>query len=213
MSDESCWKQLKSRKLQIWGGQVGIDEEGSAVPQYLSILSNVLNNQLKIFKDNRGTGSTNDIGDDNQKKKKKENDETPNHYLINHYCVGEGILPHQDGPRYLPKVVILSLQESCVFSFHKYISPDSTQRRDQLPVASLCLKPNSLLYFTEDAYHNYLHSIAPVVEDIIDSEACGVTLNKILANVKPNEKIRRINSRISLTIRKVFWPNEDERRS
>ena len=76
-------------------------------------------------------------------------------------------------------------------------------------VASLCLKPNSLLFFTNDAYHKYLHSIAAVVEDVIDSEACGMTLNKEEANVVTDEKICRINSRISCTIRKVFWQKEN----
>ena len=223
-STEKCWTQLKTRKLQIWGGHVGLDKEGSAVPNYLSDLSTLLNSHFKIFNEsstnnhNNSNNTTiassnfkNDEEDDIYMKMNNNNNknETPNHYLINNYSPGEGILPHQDGPSYLPKVVILSLQESCVFSFYKYIEGNSNERRDQPPVASLCLKPNSLLFFTNDAYHKYLHSIAAVVEDVIDSEACGMTLNKEEANVVTDEKICRINSRISCTIRKVFWQKEN----
>ena len=161
-STEKCWTQLKTRKLQIWGGHVGLDKEGSAVPNYLSDLSTLLNSHFKIFNEsstnnhNNSNNTTitssnfkNDEEDDIYMKMNNNNNknETPNHYLINNYFPGEGILPHQDGPSYLPKVVILSLQESCVFSFYKYIEGNSNERRDQPPVASLCLKPNSLLFY------------------------------------------------------------------
>ena len=192
-SNSDCWKELKTRKLQIWGGHVGVDESGSAVPNYLAVLAEEINKHLHIFNVTEDCSS----------------DESPNHFLINHYQVGEGILPHQDGPSYLPKVVILSLQESCVFSFYKYIPPESNARRIQPPVASLCLRPNSLLYFTGEAYCEYLHSIAAVTEERIDSQECGITLNKKEAYVTSGQNIARTKSRISLTIRKVFWPSSD----
>ena len=194
-SSEACWKELKTRKLQIWGGHVGTDKSGSAVPNYLNVLAEEINKHLQIF---------NVAGD-----RCSRSNETPNHFLINHYSVGEGILPHQDGPSYLPKVVILSLHESCVFSFYKYIPPESNANRVQPPVASICLRPNSLLYFTGEAYCKYLHSIAAATEDQIDSQKCGITLNKKEARVVSGQKIVRTRSRISLTIRKVFWPSSD----
>ena len=194
-SNEAYWKELKTRKLQIWGGHVGIDESGSAVPNYLAVLAEEINKHLHIF---NVTEDRTPLGD-----------ESPNHFLINHYRVGEGILPHQDGPSYLPKVVILSLQESCVFSFYKYIPPESNAKLIQTHVASICLRPNILLYFTGDAYCEYLHSIAAVTEDRIDSEKCGITLNKKAAHVRSGQNIVRTRSRISLTIRKVFWPSSD----
>ena len=42
---------------------------------------------------------------------------TPAHVLVNSYQPGQGILPHTDGPSYLPCVAILSLGAAAVFRF------------------------------------------------------------------------------------------------
>lgn len=42
---------------------------------------------------------------------------TYNHILINVYPPGVGIMPHFDGPMYLPKVVVLSLGGPAIIKF------------------------------------------------------------------------------------------------
>lgn len=51
----------------------------------------------------------------------------PNHCLVNEYIGAEaaGILPHQDGPAYLPIVATLSLESHTIYEFHSYLDDDS----------------------------------------------------------------------------------------
>jgi alkylated DNA repair protein alkB homolog 6 len=182
-SRSQLWTQLKTRRLQCWGGAVGVDDRESTSPAYLRKLGELLVN-LGIF----------------------DADERPNHYLINQYLPDEGILPHQDGPKYLPKVAIISLNEQCVFTFYKYIPSSSTESRaGQPPLCSLLLRPNSLLVFSGDAYTECLHGIAPDSVHRIDSESTGVVVNKETTGAISGDQVSRSENRTSLTIRFVQW--------
>lgn len=63
-----------------------------------------------------------------------------NHLLINVYPPGVGIMPHFDGPLYLPKVVVLSLGGPSIISF-----TDSYNNKHK--VSRLLLEDHSLHIF------------------------------------------------------------------
>mgnify|MGYP003385100451 CR=1 FL=1 len=101
----------------------------------------------------------------------------PNHVLINQYQPGEGIMHHTDGPLYHDCVVILTFGFPAVMSFRPRLtaeqigsapSPDassnenSSKNVDETTINTPCnilLEPNSLLYFSNEAYSSYLHGI------------------------------------------------------
>lgn len=76
----SKWVKLKGRSLQCWDGLT------ESMPGWLEMMCDSLV-QSNFFPE----------------------DEKPNHVLINRYVQGEGILPHTDGPTYIPRTVTLSL--------------------------------------------------------------------------------------------------------
>jgi alkylated DNA repair protein alkB homolog 6 len=47
--------------------------------------------------------------------------QAPTHVLVNKYYPGQGILPHEDGPKYAPVVAILSLGAPVVFRFTRHL--------------------------------------------------------------------------------------------
>ncbi|CAE8681845.1 unnamed protein product [Polarella glacialis] len=81
----------------------------------------------------------------------------PNHVLVNHYQPGDGIMPHTDGPAYLPRAAILSLGSATVFDFWTDHAHTASGRP---PTLSVLLPPRSLLFFTDQAYSSHLHGIA-----------------------------------------------------
>lgn len=112
----------------------------------------------------------------------------PNHVLINQYQPGEGIMHHTDGPLYHDCVVILTLGFPAVMSFqprltteqigsasqnstnsifnenHSNSNENDVDKIANAPIittgaCSILLRPNSLLYFSNEAYSSYLHGI------------------------------------------------------
>ncbi|CAJ1459963.1 unnamed protein product [Effrenium voratum] len=81
----------------------------------------------------------------------------PNHVLVNHYQPGQGILPHTDGPAYMPWAAILSLGSAAVFDFWR---DHAHAASGEAPALSLLLPPRSLLVFSEEAYSCHLHGLA-----------------------------------------------------
>ncbi|XP_076359797.1 putative RNA/DNA demethylase ALKBH6 isoform X3 [Tachypleus tridentatus] len=95
-------------------------------------------------------------------------DKTANHVLVNEYLSGQGIME--------PEASSFSRRHS----------------------ASLLLEPRSLLIVKHDMYHNYLHGIKEVKEDVITDKVAN--LNSCEAEI--GDVLKR-NTRISLTIRHV----------
>jgi len=75
-----------------------------------------------------------------------------NHILVNVYPSGVGIMPHFDGPLYIPKVVVLSLGGPSIISF-----TDSYTNTNKL--AKLLLEDHSIHIFEGESYMNCLHGI------------------------------------------------------
>lgn len=92
----------------------------------------------------------------------------PNHVLVNEYKVGEGIMPHTDGPAYFPLVSILSLGCDSVMEFSQ----------GSEVVKSVYLPQRSLLLFTGRYYTDMQHAIDRVISDQILYDDCGKFLMK-----------------------------------
>jgi alkylated DNA repair protein alkB family protein 6 len=140
----------------------------------------------------------------------------PNNVRIHEYEVGDGIAPHCDGPIYVPRVAIVSLQSSCVMSFYPRREPydqpmehyNDTFRFDgeiakQTPLMSLVLEPGSLLVFEADAYTHHPHGISDREVDSLDPLVSGEVVNrKFLQNPEITEVVRQL--RVGVTVRNLL---------
>lgn len=175
------WKQLKDRRLQMWGGLVHpkgfIKEE---LPDWLksSIKSVCL------------TGAFGSIH--------------PNHVLVNEYQPGQGIMPHLDGQLYYPIIATVSLGGHCVLDFYKD-NTSSSGGPQRSYVFSLFLEPRSLLVLREDLYHQYLHGIEDTKTDCLSFKK--IKNLSLISQTSPvsvsSDFVPREQTRVSLTIRNV----------
>ncbi|KAG0021492.1 Alpha-ketoglutarate-dependent dioxygenase alkB 6 [Podila clonocystis] len=187
------WVHLKNRRLQNWGGIVtnnGMIAE--SLPAWLT-------NLHPRFQESGVFDGLHPALNE------------PNHCLVNEYLAGQGILPHKDGPAYLPTVATVSLSSHCILEFYKCPSdsePGMDKLRDsrsQEPEFSILVQPRSLLVLKSDVYNTYMHGIREIA---VDNLAGGNILN--LAEAFPgvdlsearSQQLER-GSRISLTFRIV----------
>ncbi|KAF9341496.1 hypothetical protein BGZ91_007346 [Linnemannia elongata] len=193
------WVHLKNRRLQNWGmdrfGSRGIVSDrgmiGEPLPVWLSYLFPRFR-EAGVFE---GRDATH---------------QDPNHCLVNEYLAGQGIMPHKDGPAYLPTVSTVTLSSHCVLEFYKYPEDKEQEERDstteeirtQEPEFSLLVQPRSLLVLKEDVYKKYMHGIREITEDDLRK---GNILNLPEAmpkGIKETPVLER-GTRISLTFRIV----------
>lgn len=138
IESSSSWVQLKTRRLQCWGGLPPAPSaavSAPTVPVHESIppwLSAIVSSLHFLFPPMF----------------------PPNHVLINDYAADQGILHHTDGPAYYPCAVILSLLSPAVMTF-RLRSNDSAGGE-----LSVLLAPRSLLVFTKELYEQYMHGIS-----------------------------------------------------
>jgi len=161
----SAWVQLSKRRLQNWGG----------VPHP----SGMFEEMMPLWLDNIAT----DLVDRDVFEKK------PNQCLLNEYVPPKGIGLHNDGPLYVPKVAILSLQSSAIIQFLPHESG---------PPVKLILEPGSLMIFEKSFYTDYDHFIEDVAEDVIDENVANMESTK---HAEESTIVR--DSRLSLTLRSV----------
>ncbi|KDR78305.1 hypothetical protein GALMADRAFT_119335 [Galerina marginata CBS 339.88] len=160
-SPQPQWKNLANRRLQIWGGD--ITAKGTLISQPLPSFMDKFPDIVSRIK---ATGVFNDSPHNG-----------PNHVIMNEYLPGQGIMPHEDGPRYHPVVATLSLGSHAIFHYYRYqqeIEDDAVSRGhgrtiDMIPVASVLLEPRSLIISTNTMYISHLHGIEDVEEDLIAS--------------------------------------------
>ncbi len=72
----------------------------------------------------------------------------PNTCLINEYLPGQGIMAHEDGPRYWPHVLTLSLGSPATLVFHSKLNPNEIGTARE-PVMKMILQPRSLVIFSD----------------------------------------------------------------
>ncbi|KAK9907716.1 hypothetical protein WJX75_008717 [Coccomyxa subellipsoidea] len=177
------WIKVSGRRLRNYGGSVheklGVLLQ-TPIPSWLQPLLKRLAADTEAFGPGQGA----------------------NHVLLNAYSLGEGIMPHQDGPLYHPGVCIQSLGAPAVMRFtHKRTSDDAPAEGDtRAPVVSVALQPRSLLVFRGDAYTHCLHGIDEVEEDVLDD-----TVANRDALPDPGTRVmKRGAERLSLTARRVL---------
>ncbi|GAA5965623.1 hypothetical protein JCM21900_006608 [Sporobolomyces salmonicolor] len=110
-----------------------------------------------------------------------------NHCLVNEYLPGQGIMPHTDGPAYLPCTSTLSLGSHTILSLRSkpahLQSPPSSTNANELPAADkpaevekidIFLPPRSLVVLTGELYASWLHGIQPLKADPLELlKACA----------------------------------------
>lgn len=147
----------------------------------------------------------------------------PNNVRIHDYEVGHGIAPHCDGPIYVPRVAILSLQNPVLMSFYNKREPYSDdvmkhyedtfkfggEISSQRPLFSLILEPRSLLVFEKDAYHFHPHGISADSVDSLVVDKVGPIANRHLlsptaqySKETAKELVRK--HRVGVTIRNLL---------
>ncbi|KAI5887992.1 uncharacterized protein SCHCODRAFT_02515323 [Schizophyllum commune H4-8] len=106
----------------------------------------------------------------------------PNHIIMNEYCPGQGIMPHEDGPAYHPVVATISLGGHAVFHYFRYApegegdaedaigakessTTNHGRRIDPKPVLTVLLEPRSVVITTGTLYKTHLHGIRDITED------------------------------------------------
>jgi len=101
------WQRVNGRRSMYWGG--ALTPKGKLVPQsppafmtheWPHVFPRL--QQLLLFSDSSSHAAP----------------LPPNHCLVNEYNPGDGILPHVDGPAYLPTVATISLESDTVYEFH-----------------------------------------------------------------------------------------------
>ncbi|KAF9559022.1 hypothetical protein CPC08DRAFT_638263 [Agrocybe pediades] len=205
-SAQPLWKELPNRRLQIWGGDM--TSKGILIPQPLPSFINKFPDIVSRIK---ATGIFN-----------SSPHKGPNHVIMNEYLPGQGIMPHEDGPRYYPVVATLSLGSHAVFHYYRY-EEDNEHRDsavglgngktiDMTPISSVLLEPRSLIISSGTMYTSHLHGIEAVEEDIIssDTSASGTALSnlsllqddQIKKSILQGKPLKRA-TRYSLTCRDV----------
>ncbi|TEB33852.1 hypothetical protein FA13DRAFT_1730122 [Coprinellus micaceus] len=149
-SPQPKWKKLQKRRLQIWGGEMTakgtLCEEPlpTFVCQHPDLIGRI-----------KATGVFNGSPHG-----------SPNHIIMNEYEAGQGIMPHEDGPKYHPVVATLSLGSHSVFHYYRYNETESPEGQgasgsgrsiDRNPVLSLLLERRSLVISFNDMYTSHLH--------------------------------------------------------
>lgn len=135
------------------------------------------------------------------------------------YQPGQGIMPHTDGPYYVPRTATLSLESDAIMHFSPRLAAAEIGQPGVKtgPESSVVLKARCLVVFAEDAYSRLLHGIDAVNEEVVGGaggggdDAAGVGGAPVInldacavgdAGVREGDLIKR-KLRVSLTFRRV----------
>jgi len=115
----------------------------------------------------------------------------PNHVIVNEYLPGQGIMPHEDGPRYHPVVCTISLGSHAVVNYYRYKAQDaqlSTQadQKEELTTQGQSTTGSPRPIDPDPVLSLHLHGISPNTDDKficsegsgLESEASEVTVDR-----------------------------------
>uniref|UniRef100_A0A8H7XVK8 Fe2OG dioxygenase domain-containing protein n=1 Tax=Psilocybe cubensis TaxID=181762 RepID=A0A8H7XVK8_PSICU len=172
-SPQPQWKILSNRRMYLVGGDM--TAKGALI---VKPLPHFVNEYPDIISRIKATGAF-------SSSVHKE----PNHVIMNEYLPGQGIMPHEDGPRYHPVVATLSLGSHTVFHYYQYekndyngaVSRGVGKTINTTPVSSILLEPRSLIISSGAMYTSHLHGIEEIKEDVISPNADlpGVLLSNL----------------------------------
>lgn len=90
--------------------------------------------------------------------------------LVNEYQPSQGILPHTDGPAYLPCTTTISLSSHTILSLRlPPSSSPSSSSSEQVQKLDIFLPGRSLLVLEGELYREWLHGIQPLSVSPIES--------------------------------------------
>jgi len=204
-SPQQKWKKLANRRLQILGGE--LTTKGTLISQPLP---SFIDSYPDIISRIEATGAF-----------KNSPHGAPIHVILNEYLPGQGIMPHEDGPRYHPVVATISLGSHAIFHYYKYKDELETNDSvishggriiDMSPALSVLLEPRSLIISSGTMYTSHLHGIEELQEDVINFNDLGTGVNvgnlnqiedeELLRLIKQGDSLKR-NTRYSLTCRDI----------
>lgn len=190
----SAWVSLRARRLQSWGGRVTPEglRDAEPLPSFLqAVVSGLVASGAFHFS------------------------APPNHALVNEYRVGQGILPHTDGPAYAPRTATLSLVSAAIMRLAPRPGaatpgPGFADGGAGGAVQEILLTPGSLVVFSGAAYTDCVHSISDAEEETVG--ASGPCVNAGVASeaapglaASVGATFRR-STRLSITLRHVPLP-------
>ncbi|XP_038623180.1 alpha-ketoglutarate-dependent dioxygenase alkB homolog 6 isoform X1 [Tachyglossus aculeatus] len=181
------WTQLSGRKLQNWGG---LPHPRGMVPEQLPAWLQRYTEKISSLGVFGGRHA--------------------NHVLINEYQPGQGIMPHEDGPLYYPRVSTISLGSHTLLDlyrpFRSALGPEAEEEEQKGPqteqqrhLSSLLLERRSLLVLAGTAYTRLLHGIRPVTADTLTGPVANLPS---CPSAQPGATLPR-GTRVSLTVRHV----------
>lgn len=123
-------------------------------------------------------------------------------------------MPHTDGPLFYPTISTISCGSHTVLEFYKpeiesaenevsNSNPNQSQPSEKYKRQLCCkllIEPRSLLILKDSLYHDYLHSISEIKEDLVCDNVYNLT--NCAVPYKFGDRLQR-KTRISLTIRHV----------
>jgi alkylated DNA repair protein alkB family protein 6 len=149
------WTQLSRRRLQTWPSALTESNAllASPLPDWLrDPIIEPRFNELGLFND--------------------APHQAPNHVLVNEYCPGQGIMPHEDGAAYFPLVATVSLGAPIVLDMYdKHAQNDTAAKAgDARPIENgpryrILQERRSLLVTRGKMYTDLLHGIAETRRD------------------------------------------------
>ncbi|GIJ84371.1 hypothetical protein Asppvi_003214 [Aspergillus pseudoviridinutans] len=147
------WTQLSHRRLQTWPSALTTTNTLIASPLPSWLVSPIIHprlNSLGIF-----AGAPHGA---------------PNHVLVNEYCPGQGIMPHEDGAAYYPLVATVSLGAPIVLDLYPKpgLSNDGNHNLvggARQPQYRILQERRSLLVTRRSIYTDFLHGIAETRKD------------------------------------------------
>ncbi|GAA5866052.1 hypothetical protein JCM3774_000006 [Rhodotorula dairenensis] len=177
------WKDLNGRRSMYWGGTV--TPSGSLIPApFPAFMDTAWPDILDRIAE---TGVYDEWTGANAKGKERG----PNHCLVNEYLPSQGIMPHTDGPAYLACTSTLSLGSHtvlCLRSKPSHLATPPSSDNDpaattttsvseearaasvaQVQKVDVLLPARSLVVLTGELYSDWLHGIAPIKGDSIES--------------------------------------------
>lgn len=109
------WQNVNGRRSMYWGGT--LSPKGKLLPQNPP---GFMTNEWPYVFDRLGRLGIAQFESSSQDSDSNLPIFKPNHCLVNEYHPGDGILPHTDGPAYVPTVATLSLESNTVYEFYCY---------------------------------------------------------------------------------------------
>ncbi|GFF24324.1 alpha-ketoglutarate-dependent dioxygenase alkB homolog 6 [Aspergillus udagawae] len=186
------WTQLSHRRLQTWPSALTTSNTLIASPLPSWLVSPIINprlNSLGIF-----VGAPHGA---------------PNHVLVNEYCPGQGIMPHEDGAAYYPLVATVSLGAPIVLDLYPKpgLSNDGNHNvvgGARQPQYRILQERRSLLVTRRSIYTDFLHGIAETRKD--DNLSADTICNWDLLRERDRYQCGwyERETRISLTYRDVL---------